>query len=61
MDDSLHETTHVRHDLPGPPKALPWQPTGNPYNSLKGAKTPARKAQANLRKMVAKEKGRCSG
>ena len=33
MDDSLHEMTHVRHDLPGrlqlrprPPKAIPWQP-----------------------------------
>ncbi len=33
MDDSLHEMTHVRHDLPGllqlrprPPKATPWQP-----------------------------------
>ena len=32
MDDSLHEMTHVRHDLPGllqlrprPPKAIPWQ------------------------------------
>ena len=33
MDDSLHEMTHVGHDLPGllqlrprPPKAIPWQP-----------------------------------
>lgn len=56
MDDSLHEMTHVRHDLPGllqlrprPPKALPWQPTGNPYNpnfkgkSAKGGKDTGKK------------------
>lgn len=38
MDDSLHEMTHVRHDLPGllqlrprPPKQPQWQPTGQPF------------------------------
>ena len=39
MDDSLHEMTHVRHDLPGllqlrprPPKTIPWQQPGNQSN-----------------------------
>ena len=44
MDDSLHEMTHVRHDLPGllqlkprPPKAIPWQPdTGISLGKGKG-------------------------
>ena len=67
MDDSLHEMTHVRHDLlgllqlrPRPPKAIPWQPEpGLSPGKGKGKFSKGGFKSRNLQRLV--EKAKCNG